>query len=112
MGTFEAEDDSSNDENISVSMVKHPKLQATEAKKPLAPANRFDTVTSSEELASFTEGFVPANTEANTEWAVRNFNTWADWRLTSKPNDPVPCDILTCGDASLLNKCMAIAVRD
>jgi len=49
------EDDCSNDENISISMVKHPKLQATEAKKPLAPANRFETVATSRELASFSE---------------------------------------------------------
>ena len=55
MGTFEAEGDSSNDENIMASKVKHPKLQVTKPKKPLAPANRFETVTTSEELASFSE---------------------------------------------------------
>ena len=67
-------------------------------------------MTFSEELASFSEGFVPANIEANTDWAVRNFNTWADWRLTSERNDPVPRDILTCGDASLLNKWLSLYV--
>jgi hypothetical protein len=52
-------------------------------------ANQLDTVTTREELASFSEGFVPTNTKANTQWAVRNFNTWADWRFTCtlEPND-------------------------
>ena len=35
----------------------------TDVKKPLAPANRFEGVTTSDQLATFSEGFVPANTE-------------------------------------------------
>ena len=38
----------------------------TDVKKPLAPANHFEGVTTSDQLATFCEGFVPANTEANT----------------------------------------------
>ena len=38
----------------------------------------LEGVTTSDQLATFSEGFVPANTEANTEWAVRNFEAWAD----------------------------------
>ena len=34
-----------------------------DVKKPLAPANRFEGVTTSDQLATFSEGFVPANTE-------------------------------------------------
>lgn len=56
----------------------------TYVKKPLAPANRFEGVTTSDQLATFSEGFVPANTEANTDWAFRNFTAWADWRVTEK----------------------------
>lgn len=82
LGNFEVKDDSSNDENL-FSMVKYLKLQATNAKKLLAPANRFETLTTSQELASYLEGFVPANTEANTERVVKNFKAWADRRLTS-----------------------------
>ena len=54
--------------------VKGLKTEAgnTDVKKPLALANCFEGVTTSDQLATFSEGFVPANTEANTEWAVRN----------------------------------------
>ena len=48
---------------------KRFKEQAT-VKKLLAPANRFEGVTTSNQLATFSKGFVPANTEANTEWAA------------------------------------------
>ena len=49
--SFEDEDDCSNDENISASMVKCLKLQATETEKLLAPANWywFETVTTNQE---------------------------------------------------------------
>jgi len=57
--SFEDEDDCSNDENISASMVKCLKLQATETEKLLAPANWFETVTTNQELAAFSDGFVP-----------------------------------------------------
>ena len=59
-------------------------------------------------LATFSEGFVPANTEANTEWAVRNFEAWADWRIAQNLDDPVPSDIPSCGDAVALNN-LAVA---
>ena len=51
-------------------------------KKPLALQNRFESLTTSKQLATFSEGFVPANTAntaANSDWAVRNFKSWADW---------------------------------
>ena len=64
-------------------------------------------------LATFSEDFVPANTEANTEWAVRNFEAWADWQIAQNPDDPVPSDILSCGDAvALSNLVVAFFVRD
>ena len=82
----------------------------TVVKKPLGPANRFEGVTTSDQLATFSEGFVPANTEANTEWAVRNFDAWADWRIAQNPDDPVPSDILSCGDAVALSKRLSLYV--
>ena len=82
----------------------------TNVKKPLSPAKRFDGVTTSDQLATFSEGFVPANTEANTEWAVRNFEAWADWRIAQNPDDPVPSDILSCGDDIALNKWLSLYV--
>ena len=67
-------------------------------------------MTTSDQLATFSEGFVPANTEANTEWAVMNFDAWADWRITQNPDDPVPSDILSCGDDLVLNKWLSLCV--
>ena len=49
------------------------KEDETIVKKPLAAANRFEDLTTSDQLATYSVGFVPANTEANSEWAVRNF---------------------------------------
>ena len=61
-------------------------------------------------LATFSEGFVP---EANTEWAIRNFEAWVDWRIAQNPDDPVPSNILSCGDAVALNNlAVAFFVRD
>ena len=82
----------------------------TDVRKPLATANRFECVTTSDQLATFSEGFVPATTEANTEWAMRNFKAWADWRITQNPEDPVPSDILSSGDAVALNKWLSLYV--
>ena len=85
---------------------KRHKTEAVDiyVKKLLTPANRFEGVTTSDQLATYSEGFVPANTEANTDWAFRNFTAWADWRVTENSDDPVPSDILSCGDAVALNK--------
>ena len=72
----------------------------------------FGAVTTTEQLQSSSEGFVPPNIKANTAWAVNNFNTWADWRVAAQPNDPVPHDILTCGDASLINKWLSLYITE
>ena len=100
-------------ENSSIkNPVKRLKTEAgnTDVKKPLAPANRLEGVTTRDQLATFSEGFVPANTEANTEWAIRNFEAWADWRITQNPDDSVPSNILSCGDAVALNKWLSLYV--
>ena len=86
------------------------KENETIVKKPLAPANRFEDLTTSDQLATYSVGFVPANTEANSEWAVRNFKSWADWRTAQDPSDPVPSDILSSGDAVALNKWLSFYV--
>ena len=91
---------------------KRHKTEAVDTyiKKPLAPANRFEGVTTSDQLATFSEGFVPANTEANTDWVFRNFTEWADWRVAENPDDPVLSDILSCRDAVALNKWLSLYV--
>jgi hypothetical protein len=55
--------------------------------------------------------FIPANTEANTEWAIQNFSAWVDWRLAFERSNPVPSNLLTCGDTVTLNKWLSL-LRD
>ena len=62
-------------------------------------------------MCDYSKGFVPATTEANTEWAVRNFKAWADWRIAQNPEDQVPSDILSSGDTVALNNWLFF-VRD
>jgi len=40
----------------------------------------------------------------------RNFEAWADWRIAQNPDDPVPSDILSCGDAIALNTWLSLYV--
>ena len=83
---------------------------STNVRKSFAIGNRFECVTTSDQLATFSEGFVSATTEANTEWAMGNFKAWADWRIAQNPGDPVPSDILSSGDAVALNKWLSLYV--
>jgi len=42
-------------------------------------------VSTDEEIAQASKGFVPPNTAASIRWAIGNFNTWREWR-----NEPGP----------------------
>ena len=33
-----------------------------------------------DEVSSMSKGYVPPNTQKNTDWAVKNFGTWRDQR--------------------------------
>lgn len=49
--------------------------------------SRFgNKLTSDFELKTMSKGFVPKSTEKSTIWAVRNFQSWCDWR--EKQVDP------------------------
>ena len=83
------------------------------AEEPPKPKkSRFDTVnvTSESKLATFSEGFVPQNTKASTNWALRTFNEWMAWRNETYKEDPVPLDILQSGDAVAINKWFSLFV--
>ena len=60
-----------------------------------------DKLTLGFELKTMPKGFVPKTTEKSTVWAVRNFQSWCDWR--EKQGDPVPEDILECKSGEMLN---------
>ena len=50
------------------------------------------------ELENAAKGVVPANTAASTQWAVKNFESWARSRPSSS-TDAVPSDLLMSHDA-------------
>ena len=90
--------------------VKRAKLDVTPRSKK--QSKRFENIAASPELASSSKGYIPPNTEANTQWAVRTFDAWRTWRSTAKPEDPVPEDILSCADAGVLNKWLSLFVLE
>ena len=70
-----------------------PAPEVKRAKLDVSPrsnkqSKRFEKIAASPELASSSKGYIPPNTEANTQWAVRTF-------VAAKPKDPVPEDILS-----------------
>ena len=103
-----ADDDMENSPDVR--SAKQQKLEGR-SNKPLQEANRFGSCTcSDQQLKTFSEGFVPDNTKANTEWSVRAFNEWAAWRRTARADDAVPGDILFSCDAVALNKWLSMFV--
>ena len=81
---------------------------------PLADAtSRFgnsSAVTDDNKLATISKGFVPDTTKSNTSWALRTFHSWHEWRNGIHPDDEVPEDVLTCGDAATLNRWLSLFV--
>ena len=65
---------------------------------------RFATPVTSPEREKAVKGVIPANTEASTRWAIKNFNTWALNCSAANPNDFVPPDLLKSYDAVLVCK--------
>ncbi len=73
--------------------------------------SRFgNQVTGTEDLVRMSKGFVPKNTEENTLWACRNFESWCAWRHTQLPDDPVPADLLDSNDSAALNTWLSLFV--
>ena len=67
-------------------MEPEPKRTKLENCSPVANVKdkRFMDLTGSPELASCSKGYVPPNTQANTQWSVKTFNSWMDWRIKAK----------------------------
>ena len=56
---------------------------------------RFASPLPLEEMSSVCEGYTPANTSKNTDWAVRVFNEWRKARPTEEEGE-CPPDLLEC----------------
>ena len=79
-------------------------LTTTAPLKDCANQSRFIAPVSSPERVKAAKGVIPANTRANSNWAIKNFKEWASNRSTMAPNDPVPPDLLKSHDPELLCK--------
>ena len=73
-------------------------------KNPLQPTNRFSKPVGSPERLKAAKGVVPLNTESSTQWAVRNFTSWALNRSTVLPGELVPAELLQSHDGELVCK--------
>ena len=75
-------------------------------------SNRFSKPVTSPQCWDAAKGVVPTNTKLNNEWAMRNLNAWIkNWNKVA-PDDPVPADLLSCGDASILCKWLRYFVQE
>jgi len=52
------------------------------------------------------KGINPENTEKNTEWALRNFETWRIARYERHPNDTCAADIFKTGTDKEICDCL------
>ena len=86
------------------------RLRLTLSRSPLRVSNnsgsRFSNPVNSPERAKAAKGVVPANTEASTQWAVKNFTDWALNRSFLDSQETVPADLLRSHDAELVCKWM------
>ena len=85
------------------------------SKKPKLDEQRFgQTVTSIKMLKQYSKGFVPKNTDSNTQWAVRNFEAWRAWRTSTGTDGtfvPDTRELLTGNDASSRSQSLALFIK-
>ena len=65
-------------------------------------------------LLHLTGGKLLENTEASTQWAMKNYNAWAKSRSLIEPDNPVPHDLLSRNDPELVCKwlcCFVLEMR-
>jgi hypothetical protein len=94
-------------------------FQPPSCKKPRASlslkkssSDRFSKPVTSPQRRDAAKGVVPTNTKLNNEWAMRNLNAWIHNRNEMAPDDLVPADLLSCGDASVLCKWLCCFVQE
>lgn len=92
--------DSGNKENSGSSSPsrKKPRPSLSLKKK----CERFSKPVTDKELEDAAKGVIPTNTKCANDWALRNLRAWTENRNLLLPEDPVPDDLLSCTDASVL----------
>ena len=56
--------------------------------------------------AEAVKGVAPDNTKKCTTWGERAFRAWVEERNKALPTDPVPDDLLSCHDPTIVSKYM------
>ncbi len=88
------------------------KVRKVSGDTPVLQSRFENNVTSEQELALCSKGFIPKATASNTSWAVRNFQQWGKWRNSSREGAAVPDDLLEGRDAEALNKWLSLYIKE
>ena len=88
---------------------KEEKLRLT---KTRAAKERFRAPLKPEERSQAAKGVIPTNTKNATEWALRNFQQWREYRNQRSPEDPVPEDLFRAADMDVLCKWLCCFVQE
>ena len=102
------------DENVNFeNMTVDPKAPKQAKLAEIGSASsRFAGPTSSPERMKAARGVIPKNTKASTDWALRNFNSWAKNRKSIDPAQAVPPDLLSSDDPSLVCKWLCLYMME
>ena len=94
------------EESVTPKQVKKRKCLSLSRKKALSPTSRFSTMVGDDKVSSMSKGYMPPNTQKNTDWAVKNFGTWRDQRneKVSSDDEKCPPELLSSTDTVLLSK--------
>ena len=98
------------EESVTPKPAKRRKCLSLSRKKMLSPTSRFSTMVGDDEVSSMSKGYVPPNTQKNTDWAVKNFGTWRDQRneKVSSDDEKCPPELLSSTDTVLLSKWLSV----
>ena len=90
------------------SLSPHPNIviSSSSSHQPLLPSECTDRFQfkSKEELP---KGYMPANSNRSTKWALKVYDLWSQARNQQYPEDPIPEHLLTSCDLVLLNTHLA-----
>ena len=78
----------------------------------LSLKKRFGKPVDDQELAEAAKGVTPLNTKQCNDWALRNLSSWIASRNEANPSSPVPEDLLSCTDASIVCKWLCCFVQE
>ena len=87
-----------------------PPCKRSRSMEPGVETQRFPVPTDSPKRKAAARGVVPQNTEASTQWALRNFGAWVKNREVM--GSPVPKDLLKSHDPELVCKWISLFVLE